>query len=510
MFFRKVLHGIALALAVAAMIVPANALAVTTNSPKIDKQLAGLVATTDPATAVQVILYGGLGLSGTNARLGLAPERALPTLGGEAVTVRAGRLNQIAADPGVVYITADLPVSPTDKPIKDDPNDPAKLTDLFPVIDGAPALWERGIDGSHIGIAVIDSGTSASSDFGDRLNTGVLDTQSYGQAKKDNVGHGSFVSSIAAAKSPDGRYAGIAPDATLYSINVARPSGVYTSDVLMGLEWVRLQNQKKINVHVVVLALSELTPSSYRSSALDTMIERLWADGVVVVIAAGNTGPGTALYAPANDPFAITVGAYDDAGTLGSDDDHETAWSTSGTTQDGFAKPDLLAPGRRIMGFLPPDSELGAAAPAENWVAPNYALMSGTSFSAPQVAGAVALLAQAHPNWTPDEIKWVLQSSARTIAGGTAGALDIAAAVDHDGPVGSANAGIEPSAYNGWTWTTDDFRKAAAGTWDGHSWSGHSWSGNSWNGNSWDGHSWSDNSWDGHSWSGHSWSLSGW
>src|SRR5205085_12487671 len=74
--------------------------------------------------------------------------------------------------------------------------------------------------------------------------------------------------------------------------------------------------------------------------------------GVVVVVSAGNGGPNTALYAPANDPYVITVGGTDDMGTAATSDDKLASWSSYGTTQDGITKPDLVAPGRHLVGPL--------------------------------------------------------------------------------------------------------------------------------------------------------------
>src|SRR5207302_5449671 len=81
----------------------------------------------------------------------------------------------------------------------------------------------------------------------------------------------------------------------------------------------------------------------------DAAVEYAWLKGIVVVVAAGNTGPNSALYAPANDPYVITVGATDDHGTAPIVDDTLAGFSAYGVTQDGFSKPDFVAPGRRII-----------------------------------------------------------------------------------------------------------------------------------------------------------------
>jgi serine protease AprX len=291
-------------------------------------------------------------------------------------------------------------------------------------------------------VAVIDSGTVAAGDFGARLTQVVLPGQT---TAVDTYGHGAFVTSVLAGSSADGRYVGIAPGTTIYGINTLNSSGtLYSSDVIAGLNWVA-SNAAAKNIRVVNISLAETVASSYLTSALDSAVEQVWRAGVVVVTSAGNLGGSSSLYAPANDPFVITVGATDSNDTASTSDDTMATFSSTGTTQDGFAKPDILAPGRHVIGLLPSSTTLGAAAPAANIVAPGYATMSGTSFSAPQVAAAAALLLQLHPTWTPDQVKWELRQTSRPVTGTTFGALDIAASIGFTGLPGSSNTGIAPA-----------------------------------------------------------------
>src|SRR4029079_15260387 len=101
-------------------------------------------------------------------------------------------------------------------------------------------------------------------------------------------------------------------------------------------------------IRVVNISLNSTVAESYQVSTLDAAVELLWFNGITVVVAAGNSGtasgPST-LYAPANDPFVITVGAVDDMGSAGINDDTMTTFSAYGQTENGFAKPDLVAPG---------------------------------------------------------------------------------------------------------------------------------------------------------------------
>jgi len=153
---------------------------------------------------------------------------------------------------------------------------------------------------------VIDSGVTKVDDLSGR----VVQVPLPGQVKTsldDTYGHGTFVAGVAAGKSANGSYAGIAPGATIYALNLSRPDGIRSSDVMSALFWV-LQNAKAKHIGVVNLSLSEGVDSSYATSSLDDVVELLWRRGIVVVVSSGNDGPGTTSHAPGNDPFAITVG----------------------------------------------------------------------------------------------------------------------------------------------------------------------------------------------------------
>ena len=228
--------------------------------------------------------------------------------------------------------------------------------------------------------------------------------------------------------------------------------------------------------------------SPYHVSALDAAVELLWFNKIVVVVAAGNTG-NSAIAAPANDPFVITVGASDDRGTPASADDKVAAWSSCGTTIDQFAKPDLVAPGVNLVAPLPvPNSFLAVKYPG-NVIAgtsgESYFRMSGTSVAAPVVSGVVALLLQAQPNLTPDQVKYRLMATTRLLANPTcsgAGLVNIQQAIDST-TTQSANTGIvisrmlndgsNPTVWNSATWST---AKWSTAKWSTAKWSTAKWS----------------------------------
>ena len=496
---------------VAVLAVPAGAQAAPPKN--VDPALASVVASAEkrqPRTAVQVIVYGkraSRALRGARGR----NRRSVPFLAAQSARVEARRVGKLAAQPGVAYVGLDHPVLPTRRSRPEPITFPA-LASLFPSVDAAPEAWSLGYGGRGVGIAVIDSGVAESADFGTR----VRHVQLGGTIAGDEYGHGSFVAGIAAGESPDGRYVGIAPRSRIFSIDVARPDGVYTSDILAGVAWI-LRHHRKLKIRVVVLSLSETTPSSYRSNPLDTAVEELWRRGIVVVVSAGNLGEDSMSFAPANDPRVITVGAFDDNGTLERADDSEAAFSSRGLTLDGIRKPEILAPGRRIVSVLPADSTLGRQAPSANWLSPGYATMSGTSFSAPQVAGAAALLLERKPNWRPDQVKWTLMQTLREIPGASAGALDIGAAMKYEGTPGAANQGLRAAKFGLRGATRPMFVRMRprpparpAVDWDGNAWNGNAWNGNAWSATSWNRASWVASAWTANAWNANAWTANAW
>src|SRR5439155_7056709 len=188
-------------------------------------------------------------------------------------------------------------------------------------------------------------------------------------------------------------------------------------DVIAAADWI-YQHKDANNIRVANFSLTGSVAASLQYDPLDKAVEKLWLSGVVVVAAAGNYAQNGAesgvLYAPANDPFVITVGAQDVAGTLRTTDDSVAPWSAFGYTPDGFAKPELSAPGRYMVGAVPESSTLALERPGDI-VEPGYMQLSGTSFAAPIVSGSVAELLAAHPVWSPDQVKGALMLTAQPL-----------------------------------------------------------------------------------------------
>jgi serine protease AprX len=363
-------------------------------------------------------------------------------------------------------------------------------------------------------IAIVDSGIERRADFGSRIVAEVNMTTLPSNSAGDGRGHGTFVAGIAAGESLG--YQGGSPGSKIVSIDVMDDSGMAkTSEVISAADWI-LANKAKYGIRVANFSLHASNKSSFMYDPLNKAVQRLWFAGVVVVAAAGNYGtngqPSGVHYAPGNDPFIITAGAYDGLGTMGASDDTNTPWSSYGYTPDGFSKPDVGAPGRYIVGPVPAASTLVGEKPA-NVTAPGYMQLSGTSFSAPVVTAAAAYVLAKHPGFTPDQVKGALMQTAvpspalapRSMGVGEVRADSAAMLTTPPNPNAALNRylttdpnGTSTPMFDAVSWS--DAAKASA-SWDSASWSDASWDSASWDSASWSDVSWSDASWDSVSWS---------
>jgi serine protease AprX len=287
---------------------------------------------------------------------------------------------------------------------------------------GALDLYSAGFTGKGVGVALIDTGvapvpglTSGNVVDGPDLS---FDSQDVTTAHVDGFGHGTHLASIIAGRDTVGTPAsyidpnnwhGIAPDATLVDVKVGASDGaVDVSQVIAGIDWVV---QHAGDNHTRVINLSYGT-DSVQSSMVDPLafaVENAWKHGIVVVAAGGNDGDTSKTLAdPASDPHIIAVGAMDDAGTASIADDTVPSWSTHGSDARHV---DVVAPGVSVLGLRDPGSTVDVANPRAA-VGSRFERGSGTSQAAAVVSGEVALLLQANPALTPDQVKVLLQSNA--------------------------------------------------------------------------------------------------
>ncbi|WP_432940905.1 S8 family serine peptidase [Kribbella sp. CA-253562] len=283
---------------------------------------------------------------------------------------------------------------------------------------GAPEVWKTGATGAGVRVAVLDSGVDATHpDLAQR----VVASRSFvaGEEVVDRNGHGTHTASTVAGTgaASDGKERGVAPGADLVVGKVLGDNGSGPiSGIIAGMEWaVRTERAKVINMSLGTAAYHT------QDDPLSQAVNRLSAEtGALFVIAAGNSGntPYT-VSAPGTADAALTVGAVDTSDQL-------AGFSSIGPRMlDDGLKPDLTAPGVDVLAARSQQMNDGS----EGY----YRSDSGTSMAAPHVAGAAALLAGEHPDWTGQQIKDALMSTtaltpAYTPYEGGTGRLDVAAA----------------------------------------------------------------------------------
>ena len=340
----------------------------------------------------------------------------------------------------------------------------------------ANKAWSRAT-GRGVGVAVIDTGIAGDlPDFqtpgwnGSRVIASAV-TNPCAKDANDHYGHGTHVAGLIAGNGllypPDqalfGKYMGTAPRANLVSVKVSDDDGNTTVlDVIYGIQFA-VDNKAAYNIRVINLSLSSAAAESYTTDPLDAAVEQAWNSGITVVAAAGNEAQTTdgVTYSPANDPWVITVGALDDKGTMTRLDDALAPWSSRGLTQDGVRKPEVLAPGVGLVSTLAPNSDFAHLCQS-CIVDGRYFRAGGTSMSTGVVSGAAALLIEAHPNWTPAQVKGALQSTVVDVPG-AGGVIDANAALDANT---SATVNLAPNTLIDPTsglidWTRASFRRAS-------------------------------------------------
>ena len=444
----------------------------------------------------------------------LGAQQDFTAIPGLHLTLTGQQVLHLAKRPGILAIVPNSPVKMSGSVDTTASIDGLSNSQLWPWVSGASASWgDADAANNPSTIAVIDSGVDPqASQLQDRL-LGQTDLSTLPDTTPggDGYGHGTFVASLAAGSSAG--YAGSDPYAYIYSVNVMNNEGeANIADVIAGCDWV-LANKDMYDITVANLSLVGTTPASVMFDPLDQAVEQLWLNGIVVVAAAGNyntDGQASGVpYAPGNDPFIITVGATDPNGTVDDSDDFSAPWSAFGSTLDGFAKPDLGAPGRYIVAPVPANSGLATERPA-SVVSPGYMELSGTSFAAPIVAGAAAYLLSIHPDWTPDQVKGALMEAATPTPNAVAGSdgvgeVNIAAAAQITDPP-NPNAGLDQYL----TTDADGSNAFDAAAWNSAAWSSAAWSSAAWSSAAWSSAAWSSAAWASAAWSSAAWSSAAW
>jgi serine protease AprX len=396
-----------------------------------------------------------------------------------------------------------------------------------------------------------------------------LESQAPNLRNLDTNGHGTFMAGLIAGKdasltspyatAPAAAYRGVAPDARIVSVKVGTADGgVDVSQVIAAINWV-VQHKTDNGMNIRVLNLSYGTNSlqAYGADPLSFAVERAWKAGIVVVVAAGNSGyqrgksaPG--LADPAYNPYAAF------------NDDVMGTYSASSAGCGSCKNPDFVAVGSHVQGLRVANGFIDATHP-EGRLGTRYFRGSGTSQAAAIASGSIALILQKYPTITPDQVKRYIADNGQKVPGADSqaqgggeisftkltaktpatysqkftsstgtGTLEGARGQDHltrDGVVLTGEKDIfgkpftsttaastwsgglwNGSTWSGSTWSGSTWSGStwSGSTWSGSTWSGSTWSGSTWSGSTWSGSTWSGSSWSGSSWSGHSWADGSW
>ena len=414
-------------------------------SPTMSSDLAPLLGQPSVPIIIQYKVPPNSDHVGRVVNAGGKVSKIFSTVRGIAATVPGSAVSSLATDPDVTYVSVDRTVAAR-----------TAWYDAEPI--NAPSVWSAGLDGTGIGVAVIDSGiNNAMPDLGYAqvgfwpgfwgggrvaFSHNFLTGNNWwlSNITDDQYGHGTHVAGIIAGngkmstgESYSRTFKGIAPNANLIDLQVLDQNGQGTeSNVIAAIEMaIALKNT--YNIRVINLSLGRGVYESYALDPLCQAAEQAWKAGIVVVVAAGNDGRlesfnsegyGT-INSPANDPYVITAGAVDTNNTAAIQDDTVASYSSKGPSLvDDVAKPDVMAPGSLIASLRTPFSTLVLENPTlvtlqsdymtNNSPAPSryYFPLSGTSMAAAVVSGASALLLQAQPNLTPDQVKALLMRDA--------------------------------------------------------------------------------------------------
>ncbi|MGZ4566674.1 MAG: S8 family serine peptidase [Blastococcus sp.] len=540
---RQVATVATAALVIAGLAGPATASAATTSSSSSAPEV---------SVIVRELAGAGNGPEKAVSAFGGSVGRQLDVIDGFTAKVPNDRLDALRAVPGVQSVTQDAGLSlSSSTDVADQASQPGSLYTIANQLTGASSLWDKGITGKGVDVAVVDSGTVPVDGLKDKVVYGPdLTLEANGPAKNlDTYGHGTHMSGIiagrdAATTNPSGDssdFVGMAPDSRIVSIKVADAKGqTDVSQAIAAIDWV-VQNRDKNGMNIRVLNMSFGTDGvqSYLLDPLAYAAEQAWHKGIVVVVAVGNQGFGTAkVNNPAYDPYLIAVGSDSTNGTATTADDTVSSFSNSG---DGTRNPDVLAPGDHVVSLRDSGSYLDTQFPAAR-IGDRLFRGSGTSQAAAVVSGAAALLISQRPELTPDQVKALLTGTARSLpdAAETAqghGLIDLAAASAAPTPVnavqtfavstgvgsleaarGSVHVTVNGKVVKGevdvrgHAFNSAQFAAGMkAGTnWKGLTWSGLTWSGLTWSGLTWSGLTWSGLTWSGLTWSGLTWSGLTW
>src|SRR6266498_2613733 len=490
-------------------------------------------------------------------------ERYIPIIGGFVAEVPAAAVPELRRLDGIQSVTLNSQVRLLGNIDGMDPNkDPgswlkvAKNTKLI-------EMWHNGFTGQGVDVALIDSGVAPVEGLSMQVINGPdlsFDSQADNLTDVDTYGHGTHLAGLIAGRDSsiapgeededvDKRFVGAAPGARIVSLKVATSDGATdVSQVIAAIDWVvQHRDSDGLNIRVLNLSFGTDGTQDYLVDPLAYAVEVAWLRGIVVVVAAGNSGSGTPqLNNPAYDPYVIAVGGADTRGTDDPKDDVIPSWQSRGNT---LRHPDLVAPGKSLISLRDPGSFVDEANPNARVGYTRFFRGSGSSQATAIVSGAVATLLEQHPDLTPDQVKALLMTTAVPLPNADpvaqgAGLInlhrareakisEIGAAVqtwprssgmgslqsargsvltDDEGVVLQGEQTIFGDAWDGGSWAAASFEGTSwtDGAWNGRTWSGNCWCGAGWAARTWSGRTWSGRTWSGRTWSGNGWSAGEW
>ena len=513
---------------------PAAALAEGEPAGKIDTSVVTVIEATGGDTAVPVIVAAPGALDRVKATIPLGVDvTMIPVVGSLAAFLTPDEIAALGEASFVDEIVADNLMHGFDYATSMD------VTNLTIGLGDVESPAAGGPTGEGVTVAVLDSGVATTTDLTASRIVGWKDLVNDQPLPYDDAGHGTFVAGLIAgdgtASLPleDGGYAttqfrGVAPGADIVGVKVLDEVGqARASTVIAGVAWV-ITHKDALGIRVLNISIGGNPVASVERDPVARAVEAAWRSGITVVCAAGNEGdfgPGGIL-TPGNDPFVITVGATNTQQTADVSDDTVAYYSSVGPTLfDEIAKPDLVAPGNRIVSLRDPGSyidvnfpelvvPLASFAPSAPAGESAYLTLSGTSASTPIVTGAAALLIGEDPSLTPDDVKVRLMATADPLAGVSAnqqgaGALDVdealASTAHADGYALSASLGDGKKGF-----TAGDYNKWEKRSWEKYGWTKFKWAKFKWAKFKWAKFKWADITWTKFKWAKFKWAEFDW
>ncbi len=424
------------------------------------------------------------------------------------------------------------------------------VTNLAIGLGDLAALGADAPAGRGVTVAVIDSGVTVHDDLGDERLVGWRDFVKRRKEPYDDAGHGTFVAGLIAgdgsASLPldEGGFAtvqfrGVAPAADIVAVKVLDKFGRgRASSLIAGILWA-VEQRDALGIDVMNISVAGTPAGPVEVDPVAQAVRTAWEAGITVVCAAGNEGEFGlgGILSPGNEPHVITVGATDTKETPEVADDRVAAYSSYGPTlYDEYAKPDLVAPGNRNISLRTPGSYIDKTFPEnvipveDYWdadalaaVSPapesDYLMLSGTSTSAPVVAGAAALMLEDDPELTPDDVKVRLMASADPVPGDGGRRLHASRAPARSTcPRRCRSTTCTPTARRSRPTSatattilpTDVYLSWAKYAWTKYAWTKYAWSKYAWTKYAWTKYAWTKYAWTKYAWTKYAWTKYAW